>query len=175
MDKLIHYCEPMQQLSNNPVFELKQGKDTATNEDIEVVFLHIATVYSHQSVQVYFCPWCGTRLTPYDWPHRSHYAQALAGYREYRKRHVKSDQQNAPLGFAEWQALVAEFDELDFLLRHAKPEHTDGLFRRKQRIRDRLALGIVLRDETAEDFVQKVRQWKEATPDFYEDFEPYVG
>lgn len=165
----------MGQLTNQPVFELQRGADKATNEDIEVVMLHIATAFSHQAVMVYFCPWCGTRLTPFDYPHRQRYAQALQGYSEYRRRHVKSGQQEAPLGLAEWQTLAADFDEIDLLLRHAKPEHRDGLFRRKQRIRNRLALGIVIREETAEDFVKKVRQWKEETPDFYEDFEPYVG
>lgn len=173
MDSLFHSCEPMRSLSNNPVFEPRDGFNTETKQPVQVVFMHVVAGFGTQAIQVYYCPWCGLQLTNDTPTAAAQFKQSLDGYHEYRKRHVKSEQASGPLGFEEWRSLASDFDELDFLLRHAKPEHRDAMFRRKQMLRDRLALGVVVRSETAqetaEDFVAKMRQWRDATPDFDSD------
>lgn len=131
-----------------PIFEPRLAKDLATGEDIRVVLMHIQGAYSYQTIQVDYCPWCGAQLTPFTLARSMKFRRELADYREYRKRWVKQGTPAAPMNFKEWQHAANDFDEIDFLLRHARPQFTDGLMRQKQRLRDRLALGVVLDPDT---------------------------
>ena len=171
----IHHCAPMDELETRPSFRAQEGIDIRTKRTIHVVFVVIPHAYGASAVQVDFCPWCGEQLTNDTTLSRTRQAEEVDAYGEYRKRWIKQGTAGPPMGLEDFNIAMADWSELEFLLPHAKPEHTDGLFRRKQMLRDKLALGVKLENPTsAEAFAEKVHEWGEQTPDFMEGYEPLM-
>lgn len=145
--EVFHLCAVMKdsfEETTAPVFVPTDAIDRRTGEHIRAILLHILSAYQHQAIQVYFCPWCGEQLTPHTGARSMKFGKELDEYGRYRKRWVKQGTPEAPLSFGEWQQTANEYDETNFLLNYAQPQHTEGLMRRKQVLRNRLALGVVL-------------------------------
>ena len=166
-DRPFHTCEGMAQLHPTPRYMVERGVDIRDGRELQVVMLVIQHSYGEVATQVDYCPWCAQMLTStplsgMQW--RS--VGDMTAYNEYRRRWVKQGIAGAPLDLERFNVLMSEWREIEFLLPHARIENVEGLYRRKQTLRDKLALGVVIeRDEPAEPVVERQ----------LEGYEPFVS
>ena len=99
IEKPLHHCSEMEQLTQQPVFLAQEAVDRDTGEDVLIATLVMQTGFVSNRIHMKFCPWCGAILLPGQHP-RGKYQRELAEYREYRKRYVKTEQHKQQLGFA---------------------------------------------------------------------------
>lgn len=141
-----HSCKGMTVLSNPPPYFYvhDDALDTATGEHFRAVMLAIAGQFSYVACQVDFCPWCGDQLAAYTLARSVGIVADKEGYTLYRKRHVRSEQHDVPVGKDKWITLVDEYEQTRLLVPHAKPEHAETLMRRLATLKARLALDTVV-------------------------------
>jgi hypothetical protein len=147
---LQHDCAAQRIIEPTPVFVVVEGLETKTKTPIKIVMLQMPQMFGVSRVQVDYCPWCTEKLAPLTLPELNRIGEKadsdMSAYSAYRKRWVRQGLPGTPMGLEDFNIAMNEWQELEFLLPHAKPEHADGLFRRKQVLRDRLALGVVLEE-----------------------------
>ncbi len=166
-DRPFHTCEGMAQLHPTPRYMVERGVDIRSGKELQVVMLVMQHSYGEVATQVDYCPWCAqmltnTPLSGLAWRR----PDDMREYNDYRRRWVKQGIIGAPLDLEQFNIAAGEWRELEFLLPYATDEHRDGLFRRKQTLRDKLALGVVIEQEPAPEEV--------VTPQL-EGYEPFMS